>query len=56
MAPAVQLTKPRIIMQGATSKNLFEYRFPVSLPFNITLYNTSSNIIYAQKQGVSICH
>jgi hypothetical protein len=56
MAPAIQLTKPTIIAQGAIEQAISDKKFPVSLPFPITLYNTSSNNIYLWRRGVSLCH
>jgi hypothetical protein len=55
MVPTLQLTKPTIIVQGAIGESIFKKKFPVSLPFPITLYNTSNNTIYLWGTGVSVC-
>jgi hypothetical protein len=53
MAPAVQLTDPNIIWQGALNGSVENEYFDVTLPFNITLYITASNRVTVGTNGVS---
>jgi hypothetical protein len=54
MAPAVQLNEPNIIWQGATNGSLYYHAIDVTLPLNITLYNTTTNIVTVAVNGVSL--
>ncbi|CAF4114098.1 unnamed protein product [Adineta steineri] len=59
MARAIQLTEPKTIIQGAINGTVFhETEFgetiSVSLPFNITLYNDTSDQVYLDLYGVSL--
>jgi hypothetical protein len=53
MTSAIQLTKPNIIWQRATNGLLYNNTINVTLPLNITLYNTTANIVAVATNGVS---
>ena len=54
MAPVVQLIEPNIIWQGAINGSVDDRHFPVTLPLNITLYNTTTNQVWMTTNGVSV--
>ena len=56
MAPAIQLNEPTIIWQGALNGSTFFGLFHVTLPLNITLYNTTTNNVSMRTSGVSLLH
>jgi hypothetical protein len=53
MAPIVQLTEPIIIWQGALNGSKAYGESGVTLPMNITLYNTTTNYVSVTVDGVS---
>jgi hypothetical protein len=54
MAPAVQQTNRKIIWDGATNGSIDYRAINVTLPLNITLYNTTTNIVTVAANGVSL--
>ena len=52
MTPIIQLTEPNIIWQGAINGSTYDTYFGVTLPLNITLYNTTTNNIFVTTNGV----
>jgi hypothetical protein len=55
-ASTVQLNEPNIIWQGALNGSAEDQILSVTLPLNITLYNTTTNDIYVTTDGVSFLH
>ena len=53
MASTVQLTEPNIIWQGALNRSDEYGSFGITLPLNITLYNTTTNYLSVSTMGVS---
>jgi hypothetical protein len=66
MTPAVQLIQPNIVWLGALNGSAIDEddededdgesprNLAVTLPFNVTLYNTTTNKIYTETEGVSL--
>ncbi len=53
MAPAVQLYDPIIVWMGALNGSADFTYFDVTLPFNITLYNSTTDNVAVSTTGVS---
>jgi hypothetical protein len=53
-APAVQLYNPIIVWMGALNGSVGFAYFDVTLPFNITLYNSTTNYVVVSTNGVSL--
>jgi hypothetical protein len=53
-APAVQLVGASFVWTAAVNGSVDDAFFGVSLPFNITLYSTTTNYVYVTSNGVSL--
>jgi len=53
MAPAIQLSEPNIVCQGALNGSIDDQYFRVTLPFHIKLYDVVTNSISMTSNGVS---
>jgi hypothetical protein len=51
--PAVQLSNWNFIWTAAVNGSIDDNYFVVTLPFNITLYTTTTNYVYVTSNGVS---
>jgi hypothetical protein len=54
MEPAIRLTHPSIVWQGAVNGSASYKQFNVTLPFKISLYNTTTNHVSVTINGVSL--
>jgi hypothetical protein len=54
MTSNIQLTQPNIIWQGAINKSVVQDNTQIILPFNITLYNTTTSNLTVITNGVSL--
>ena len=52
-APGVELKEKTVIWSGLTQGNIDDATFDVNLPFNITFYGTTRNLVTVTTNGVS---
>jgi hypothetical protein len=52
-APRVQLANPNIIWTAALKGSVDDKLYSVTLPFSVTLYNTTASVISVTTNGVS---
>ena len=52
VAPGVQLSDPIPIFTAALNGSIDDEFYKITLPFSITLYNTTTNIVYVTTNGV----
>jgi hypothetical protein len=53
-APAVQLSNSNGIWTASVNGSVDDNYFGVTLPFNVTLYSTTTNLVYVSSNGVSM--
>jgi len=54
-APAVQLANSNFVWTAAIHGSVDDAYYGLTLPFNITLYTTTTNHVYVTTNGVSFC-
>jgi hypothetical protein len=55
-APSVQLVGGSFIWTAAINGSVDDNYFGVTVPFNITLYTTTTNFVYVTTNGVSFLY
>ena len=55
-APRVELSDPIPIFTAAVNGSVDDEFYAITVPFNITLYNTTTNLVGVTTNGVSVEH